>query len=78
MWADWIEGVLKRAGFRVLPRSTVTSAGAGGDVRAAQAERAPGRSPGRGDPFAAYLHSPQAQAVWKSLSASDAPGTTGS
>ena len=31
MWADWIEAVLTRAGFRVLPRSTVVTA-AGGTV----------------------------------------------
>ena len=24
MWADWIEAVLSRAGFRVTPRSTVS------------------------------------------------------
>ena len=27
MWADWIEAVLTRAGFRVLPHSTVTTRG---------------------------------------------------
>ena len=40
MWADWIEAVLTRAGFRVLPRSTVLTA-AGGDGRR------PGQHPGR-------------------------------
>ncbi len=39
MWADWIEAVLTRAGFRVLPRSTVLTAG-GGD------RRGPGQHPG--------------------------------
>ena len=41
MWADWIEAVLTRAGFRVLPRSTVMTAAAGdGAVRGSiQAER---------------------------------------
>ena len=41
MWADWIEAVLTRAGFRVLPRSTVMTAGErDGDVRGSiQAER---------------------------------------
>ena len=41
MWADWIEAVLTRAGFRVLPRSTVLTAGGGdGDARGSiQAER---------------------------------------
>ena len=29
MWADWIEAVLTRAGFRVLPRSTVLTGGRG-------------------------------------------------
>jgi hypothetical protein len=41
MWADWIEAVLTRAGFRVLPRSPVLTAGKrDGDMRASlQAER---------------------------------------
>ena len=40
MWADWIEAVLTRAGFRVLPRSTVTTAATGG-------RRGPRQHPGR-------------------------------
>ena len=41
MWADWIEAVLTRAGFRVLPRSTVLTAGGGlGEMHGSiQAER---------------------------------------
>src|ERR1700729_1863172 len=33
MWADWIEAVLTRANFRVIPRSTVASVTASGDMR---------------------------------------------
>ena len=35
MWADWIEAVLTRAGFRVLPRSTVLTAAGDGEPSAA-------------------------------------------
>jgi CO dehydrogenase nickel-insertion accessory protein CooC1 len=74
MWADWIEAVLTRAGFRVMPHSTVTTAVTErGDL---QAEREL-----QGAPRAiavlssAYLHSPEARSVWKALSAADAAGT---
>src|ERR1017187_7655335 len=41
MWADWIEAILTRSGFRVLPRSTVVTAaeGDGGAAASLQAER---------------------------------------
>ena len=32
MWADWIEAVLTRANFRVIPRSTVSAALSGADA----------------------------------------------
>src|SRR5450755_3480168 len=78
MWADWIEAVLTRAGFRVLPRSTVTTAAAGpGDVRGSiQAEREPQAAPRAIAVLSsAYLHSPDARAIWKTLSSADAADT---
>jgi hypothetical protein len=75
MWADWIEAVLTRANFRVIPRSTVTSLTAGGDIGSNLSEHEL-----QGAPRAiavlssAYMHSPQARAVWKALSAADAAG----
>ena len=39
MWADWIEAVLTRSGFRVLPHSTVATSATRGAVR-----RHPGRA----------------------------------
>jgi CO dehydrogenase nickel-insertion accessory protein CooC1 len=78
MWADWIEAVLTRAGFRVLPRSTVTTAAAGsGDVRGSiQAERELQLAPRAIAVLSsAYLHSPDARAIWKTLSSADAADT---
>jgi tetratricopeptide (TPR) repeat protein len=75
MWADWIEAVLTRANFRVIPRSTVGSFNASGDVRSSLSEHEL-----QGAPRAiavlssAYMHSPQARAVWQALSAADAAG----
>jgi tetratricopeptide (TPR) repeat protein/CO dehydrogenase nickel-insertion accessory protein CooC1 len=75
MWADWIEAVLTRANFRVIPRSTVPSVTASGDIRSIVSEHEL-----QGAPRAiavlssAYMHSPQARAVWKALSAADAAG----
>jgi hypothetical protein len=75
MWADWIEAVLTRANFRVIPRSTVASVTASGDMRSNGSEHEL-----QGAPRAiavlssAYMHSPQARAVWKALSAADAAG----
>src|ERR1017187_2963170 len=76
MWADWIEAVLTRAGFRVLPRSTVTTA-ATGDVRGSiQAERELQVAPRAIAVLSsAYLYSPEARSIWKTLSAADAAGT---
>ena len=74
IWADWIEAVLTRVGFRVLLRSIVATAPmASLDL---QAERGL-----QGAPRAiavlssAYMHSPEARSVWKALSAADAAGT---
>ena len=74
MWADWIEAVLTRAGFRVIPRSTVTAAGAERSDLQSEHEL-------QGAPRAiavlssAYLHSPEARSIWKALSVADATGT---
>jgi hypothetical protein len=78
MWADWIEAVLTRAGFRVLPRSTVTTAGSGdGDIRGSlQAERELQVAPrALAVLSSAYLHSPDARSIWKTLSSADAADT---
>jgi CO dehydrogenase nickel-insertion accessory protein CooC1 len=78
MWADWIEAVLTRAGFRVLPRSTVmTSASGDGDVRGSiQAERELQVAPRAIAVLSsAYLHSPDARSIWKTLSSADATDT---
>jgi CO dehydrogenase nickel-insertion accessory protein CooC1 len=78
MWADWIEAVLTRAGFRVLPRSTVMTAATGdGDVRGSiQAERELQVAPRAIAVLSsAYLHSPDARSIWKTLSSADATDT---
>jgi len=75
MWADWMEAVLTRAGFRVLPRSTVMTAGTGdGEVRGSiQAERELQVAPRAIAVLSsAYLHSPDARSIWKTLSSADA------
>jgi CO dehydrogenase nickel-insertion accessory protein CooC1 len=75
MWADWIEAVLTRAGFRVLPRSTVTTGAAGhGEIRGSiQAERELQAAPRAIAVLSsAYLHSPDARSIWKTLSSADA------
>ena len=78
MWADWIEAVLTRAGFRVLPRSTVLTGGGGnGDERGSiQAERELQVAPRAIAVLSsAYLHSPDARSIWKTLSSADAADT---
>jgi tetratricopeptide (TPR) repeat protein len=69
MWADWVEAVLVRAGFRVTPRST--SAMATGDLE-------PGESLAAQRVIAvlssAYMGSPEARSLWRALSAADAAG----
>ncbi len=78
MWADWIEAVLTRAGFRVMPRSTVTtSAKDNSDVRGSiQAERELQAAPRAIAVLSsAYLHSADARSIWKTLSVADAAGT---
>jgi len=75
MWADWIESVLTRSGFRVLPRSTVAE----NEPDTAGRLPADGQSPAASRMIAllsaAYLNSPGATAVWEATSAYEAPGT---
>jgi hypothetical protein len=73
MWADWIEDVLTRAGFRVTPRSVMATTPAA--VADLQAERELQGAP-RAIAIlsAAYMHSLEAKSVWKALSAVDAAG----
>lgn len=71
MWADWIESVLTRAGFRVLPRDL----SAGTDPRE-ETERgidSAYRTVAVLSP--AYQRSPQARALWESVVSSDPSGT---
>jgi CO dehydrogenase nickel-insertion accessory protein CooC1 len=74
MWADWIEAVLTRANFRVIPRSTV-SAPLGGADGSTQSEHEVQSAP-RAIAIlsSAYMHSPGARSIWKALSAADAAG----
>jgi CO dehydrogenase nickel-insertion accessory protein CooC1 len=74
MWADWIEAVLTRANFRVIPRSTVGAAAVGGDA-SVQSEHELQSSPRAIAVLSsAYMHSPGARSTWKALSAADAAG----
>ena len=77
MWADWIEAVLTRAGFRVLPRSTVTTAGGDGEAQAStQAERELQLARRAIAVLSsAYLDSPEARSIWKTLSSARAADT---
>jgi CO dehydrogenase nickel-insertion accessory protein CooC1 len=70
MWADWIEAVLTRTNFRVIPRSTV-AVGKEGNPAEHELQSA---SRTIAVLSSAYMHSPQARAVWKVLSAADATG----
>jgi cellulose biosynthesis protein BcsQ len=73
MWADWIEAVLTRAGFRVTPRSTMAVAPmASIDLEAERELQSAPRA--IAVLSSAYLHSPEARSVWKALSAVDAAG----
>ncbi|MFJ6938434.1 FxSxx-COOH system tetratricopeptide repeat protein [Streptomyces sp. NPDC101132] len=71
MWADWIESVLTRAGFRVVPKDV--SADTGGDTL--------GAGFGTDNPArtvvllsGAYLKSARAMEVWERAAAEDAAG----
>jgi tetratricopeptide (TPR) repeat protein/CO dehydrogenase nickel-insertion accessory protein CooC1 len=76
MWADWIEAVLTRSGFRVLPHSTVTTSAPRAAAGGIQAERElDAASRTIAVLSSAYLHSPDARSVWKAISAADATGT---
>jgi Tetratricopeptide repeat/TIR domain/AAA domain/NB-ARC domain len=68
MWADWIEATLSRFGFRVLPRSTVMTAGPGGTEPTAPNARVIAVLSG------AYVRSPQARSTWNEAGADPAGG----
>ncbi len=70
MWADWIETVLTRAGFRVTPRSTMGKGSAGLEVEDAFA----GTSRVIAVLSTAYMNSAEARSLWRALSAADAAG----
>lgn len=72
-WADWISSVLSRAGFRVLPHSTV---GAAGSIAQEEAQRGvASASRTIAVLSAAYVRSPQAKGVWEAMAAADPTGT---
>ncbi|HTR92948.1 MAG TPA: FxSxx-COOH system tetratricopeptide repeat protein [Trebonia sp.] len=70
MWADWIEAVLSRAGFRVTPRSTVSKASAELEAEDAFA----GSARVIAILSTAYMSSPEARSLWRALVAADAAG----
>ena len=74
MWADWIEAVLTRAGFSVVPRSTVAARAREGRPAVAEYElQAAPRA--LAILSSSYLHSSAARSMWKVMSAADAAGT---
>ena len=74
MWADWIESVLTRSGFRVLPRSTVAQ----GEADAAQSVLSEREFQAASRTIAVlsapYMQSSAARAIWEAMSAADAAG----
>jgi cellulose biosynthesis protein BcsQ len=70
MWADWIEAVLTRAGFRVTPRSIVSKVAA--DLEAEESLAASPRV--IAVLSTAYMNLPQARSLWRALSGADAAG----
>ena len=70
MWADWIEAVLTRAGFRVLPRSTVSAMSA----ELAAEESFAGSPRVVAVLSTAYMQSAEAKSLWRALSAADGAG----
>jgi MinD-like ATPase involved in chromosome partitioning or flagellar assembly len=73
MWADWISSVLGRAGFRVLPHSTVGAAGSITQDEAQRGAASASRTIAVLSP--AYVRSPQARGVWEAMAAADPTGT---
>ncbi len=73
MWADWVEAVLTRAGFQVVPRSIVATAPlVRVDLQAE--EELQGAPRAIAILSSAYMHSAEGRSVWKALSAVDAAG----
>jgi hypothetical protein len=75
MWADWIEAILSRAGFQVLPRSTVATVRGGGGVAASMQAELQIAPRVIAVLSSAYLHSADARSVWRAMSHAGAAGT---
>ena len=73
MWADWVEAVLTRAGFSVVPRSTVRRGRGMDDPQSEYELQAAPRA--LAILSSSYLHSSAARSMWKVMSAADAAGT---
>ncbi|WP_149180610.1 FxSxx-COOH system tetratricopeptide repeat protein [Streptomyces sp. TRM49041] len=72
MWADWIESVLTRAGFRVVPRDVSAEPVAAGPVPAAEAADTAARTVVLLS--SAYLKSARAVEFWRRATAEDPGG----
>jgi hypothetical protein len=72
MWADWIESVLTRAGFRVLTHGASAGAGSITQDESQRGTEAAARTIAVLSP--AYLRSPQARGVWEAMAAADPAG----
>ncbi|MFJ3712070.1 FxSxx-COOH system tetratricopeptide repeat protein [Streptomyces sp. NPDC090053] len=72
MWADWIESVLTRAGFRVVPRDVSAEPAPGSTGETATAE---GAARTVVVLSSAYLKSARAVEVWRRSAAEDPSGT---
>jgi CO dehydrogenase nickel-insertion accessory protein CooC1 len=70
MWADWIEAVLTRSGFRVTPRSTVSRV----TIDLENEESATASPRVIAVLSNAYMSSAEARSLWRALSAADAAG----
>jgi CO dehydrogenase nickel-insertion accessory protein CooC1 len=69
MWADWIEAVMTRAGFRITPRSTVSLS------TDQEAEESFAASPRVITVLSStYMNSAEARSLWRTMSAADAAG----
>ena len=75
MWADWIESILTRSGFRVLPRSTVAEDEADADYVAQTEREFQAASRAIMLLSGSYVHSRAARAIWEAMSAADAAGS---
>jgi cellulose biosynthesis protein BcsQ/tetratricopeptide (TPR) repeat protein len=68
MWADWIEAVLNRAGYRVVPQSTLATPAAGREPRDTQLRPGSRTVSVLSWP---YMTSEEAKALWQAAAAAD-------